>query len=371
MEDLDLNEKWKLFILNSLALIVFLFINIGSSQAATFKDVSSKHPNSSEIEFLVQEGIIKGYDNLTFKPDNNVTNAQVATMIARTLNLDLENRPNPNFLDVSKNHGAYNAIAAVVDERIFPKGKMFYPNEPITREKMAQVLVNAFDLSGKSSIRFKDVSTKSSYYAAISTLAANNITTGYTDGTFKPKNPLTRSHFSAFLARVLVPDYIPVTGKFKFNKNYQYTYEYIENNGRIGTEVYTYKKSDKNTDIWNVTDESGSSRSYQSILTDSRFKFFAPKQGNLDEYLKFSIPSPVKLGSTWSFAFNDDYLSARYTVTSMSEIVDTEAGTFNEAMEVESSDGYLYYFDQQYGHILTYDLDNDQVVYELIELKKK
>lgn len=346
-------------------------MNCGNSKAATFKDVPSKHPNSSEIEFLVQEGIINGYSNRTFKPDNNVTNAQVATMIANTLYLDLENRPNPNFLDVSKSLGAYDAIAAVVDEKIFPRGKMFYPNQPITREKMALVLVNAFELTGKSSIRFKDVSTKSSYYAAISTLAANDITTGYTDGTFKPKEPLTRSHFSAFLARVLVPDYIPVTGKFRLNKNYQYTYEYIENNGRIGNEILTYKKSDKYIDVWSLTDEEGSSRTYQSILSDSSVKFFAPKQGNLDEDLKFSIPFPVKLGTAWSYAHNDSELTTRYTVTSMSETVDTAARTFNQVMEVESEDGYLYYFDQQYGHVLTYDLENNQVVYELITLKKK
>ncbi len=355
----------------SLVLFSFLFIDCEYSEAATFKDVTTKHPNSSEIEFLVREGIIKGYNDRTFKPDNNVTNAQVATMIANTLNLDLENRPNPNFLDVSKNHGAFNAIAAVVDEKIFPKGKMFYPNESITREKMAQVLVNAFELTGKSTVRFKDVSTKSSYFAAISTLAANDITTGYTDGTFKPKNPLTRSHFSAFLARVLVPDYIPVSGKFTLNKNYQYTYEYVENNGRTETEIVTFKKSDKNIDLWSVTDENDSTKTYQSILTDSSFKFFAPKQGNWDEYLKFSIHFPVKLGSTWSFAHNDSDLSTRYIVTSMSETVDTAAGTFNEVMEIESADGYLYYFDRQYGHILTYDLESDQIVYELIALKKK
>lgn len=180
-----------------------------ANAAAGFKDVPSDHWAKKEIDYLVNEGIINGYQDGSFKPNNYVTNAQVALMLVRALKLNTSGRPNVKLADVPSTHHAYKEIAAVIDEGIFPKGNMFNPNAPISREAMARALVNAFKLQGSSSVSFTDVPSSYWAYSYIVKLAANNITTGYNDGTFKPKNKVTRTQFSAFVARALNESFKP------------------------------------------------------------------------------------------------------------------------------------------------------------------
>ena len=191
--------------------LVLLFSSVITTNAATnFKDVPTNHWAKKEIDYLVNLGVIKGYKSGVFKPNDSVTNAQVAVMLVRALKLNTNGRPNPKLQDVYSTHYAYKAIATVIDEGIFPKTNKFYPNEPISRESMARALVNAFNLKGTNHVNFIDVPTNYWAYTYITKLAYNNITTGYPDGTFRPKNKVTRAQFSAFLARALNEKFRPL-----------------------------------------------------------------------------------------------------------------------------------------------------------------
>lgn len=353
-----------------LSFCVLFFIHIENGQAATFKDVPNSHPSVLEIEYLADTGIIKGYQDQTFKPYNNVTNSQVALMISRALQLELENRPNPSFSDLSKvDEETYKAIAAVVDEGIFPRGNQFRPYEPITRGEMAHVLVNAFHLKGSTSKEFTDVKPNHKHYEAIQNLAANNITTGYEDGTFKPSEPLSRAHFSTFMSRVLERDFIPVTSGYSYNKEYDYVYELTEDNNTV-REYFHYESTDQTGDWWFVSDEYGEGINYVNIEEKNGFTFYGYTEN--DEIITdFHIPYPVKLGTSWSYSMMTDFAPVIYVVTNMSKTVDTPAGTFHDVIEIVSSDGYEYYYSPIYGHIQTKDLYNNQVVYELVSLKKR
>lgn len=181
--------------------ILFMFFNTDEMQAA--KKFSDVNTYSEEINYLNEMGIIQGYKDGSFKPNRNVTNTHVAVMLGRALKLDLSNPPDPGYKDVPKNHYAYKEIAAAAEVGIFPKGRHFYPSKPSTRQSMARALVVGFHLSGDRNVSFPDVPSSNEYKDYISTLASNEITTGYTDGTFKPKNELSRAHFSVFVARSL------------------------------------------------------------------------------------------------------------------------------------------------------------------------
>ena len=190
--------------------ILFMFFNTDEIQAA--KKLSDVNTYSEEINYLNEMGIIQGYKDGSFKPNRNVTNTHVAVMLGRALKLDLSNPPDPGFKDVPKSHYAYKEIAAAAEAGIFPKGHYFYPSKPSTRQSMARALVVGFNLSGDRNVSFPDVPSSNEYKDYISTLASNEITTGYTDGTFKPKNELSRAHFSVFVARSL-------NDKFKAKKS--------------------------------------------------------------------------------------------------------------------------------------------------------
>ncbi|MBM7648449.1 hypothetical protein JOC78_001391 [Bacillus ectoiniformans] len=216
----------KKFILFTL-LFGFIFSSVQPVSAAyseSFRDLD-EHWAHEEIDYLYQKSVIKGYSDGTFRPNNYVTRVQAMTMIARGLKLNLTNRPNPGFKDVPMNHYAYREIAAVVDEGIYPKSAYLYPNALISREVMARMVASAFQLEGESTVAFKDAPVGYWAYPYITKLAANNITTGYADQTFRPKNSLTRAQFSVFLTRALNDDfktYAYTNAKFNVTMNLPY-----------------------------------------------------------------------------------------------------------------------------------------------------
>ncbi len=176
-----------------------------------FKDVPIDFWAVKEINYLSDLTIIKGYAHSMFKPNDSVKRAQAAVMLVRSLGLNTENHPDPKFKDVPKTYWAYKEIATLVDEGIYPKGEYFYPEQPLKRDDMARMLVNAYRLQGQYNGSFKDVPKTHWAYSYIQRLAANGVTTGYSDGTYKPNLSVTRAQFSVFMCRAIDSDYIPST----------------------------------------------------------------------------------------------------------------------------------------------------------------
>ena len=59
----------------------FLFIGVSKAAAETFSDVPSSSPYYIAIESLVQSGVLQGYEDGTFKPDQSVNRAEALKMI--------------------------------------------------------------------------------------------------------------------------------------------------------------------------------------------------------------------------------------------------------------------------------------------------
>ena len=172
-------------------------------QEDLFNDISTKHSYNKEISYLVERSYINGYMDGYFKPVATLSRAHAAVLLSRALNLDTSFVSNPDFTDVDVSHPYYKEIAAVAQARIVGgKGDGTYdPNGTLSRAQMAAILVNAYKLEGTGSVQFKDVSSEHWAYESIRTLAYNEVTTGYLDGTFKPGQDVSRMHFSVFLYR--------------------------------------------------------------------------------------------------------------------------------------------------------------------------
>ncbi len=56
-----------------------------SMKLKSFSDVPSEHPYSAAINYAVSAGVVNGYEDGTFKPENNITRAEVVTMVNRFL----------------------------------------------------------------------------------------------------------------------------------------------------------------------------------------------------------------------------------------------------------------------------------------------
>ncbi|RDY71662.1 S-layer homology domain-containing protein, partial [Halobacillus trueperi] len=169
------------------------------SNDVTFKDIQG-HWAEDKINYLVENNLLSGYKDGTFQPDVNITRAEAATVISRELELE---KIGSDFTDVSEDHWASGYIGAAAKANILSgyKDGTFHPNENLSRAEMATIVSRAYQLQGQTNI-FSD--TKGHWADSyIQTLAANNITVGYPDGTFKPEQEITRAEFASFVARVL------------------------------------------------------------------------------------------------------------------------------------------------------------------------
>lgn len=185
------------------------------SSSVTFKDVSSNYRFYQEVLYLTDKEIITGFKDGTFKPDQVVTRAQAAIMLGRALGLDGASR-NTRFKDVPSNVTGSGYIASAVEKGIiqgFQDGS-FRPDESVTRGQMAIFLDRSFDLENGNNNRFKDIGPSMKAYQSVLNVAVSGIADGYTDGTYRPDQPVTRGQFSAFLARTLEPSFrIPSNDK--------------------------------------------------------------------------------------------------------------------------------------------------------------
>ncbi|WP_096199847.1 S-layer homology domain-containing protein [Bacillus sp. FJAT-45350] len=162
------------------------------------------HWARNEITYLSNKNIVGGYPNGNFGPNDEIQRVHAALMLQRELEFATIDRPNPQFADVSPEHPYYELIATLADEGIITgyQGN-FSPNAPLTRAEMAAILQRAYGLEGVGDFQFRDVSTGFWGHTPIQTLLANQITVGYTDGSFRPNSNITRAEFSVFMARVL------------------------------------------------------------------------------------------------------------------------------------------------------------------------
>ncbi len=129
------------------------------------------------------------------------TRGKVAEILSKELNLQAQS--NTTFTDVSSSHPQFNVIVAAADAGIFSgdNNGQFKPNDHLTRGQLAKVLVEAYGLTGSTSQTFTDVSPSHWAHGYINTLAANGITTGYSNGKFGINDKVTEKDFMVFVSR--------------------------------------------------------------------------------------------------------------------------------------------------------------------------
>jgi hypothetical protein len=166
-----------------------------------FSDVPYGHRNYVHINALVGLGIINGYSDNTFRPSNTLTRAQAAIMIVRAIGLSTEG-VSSSFTDVPPTHAAYKFISAAYQAGIINgySDGTFRPNANVTRAQIAIMVQRAFNIQASgTTVSFTDVPEGYAPKKFIETLASQKIVNGYSDGTFKPLNNVTRAQFSTMI----------------------------------------------------------------------------------------------------------------------------------------------------------------------------
>ncbi|WP_419961095.1 choice-of-anchor I family protein [Psychrobacillus sp. BM2] len=171
----------------------------------SFSDVKNIEHFYESVRSLASRGIVKGFGDGTFKPYQSVTRGQMASVLAKTLGMNMENVKNPGFKDVKVTDEYYGPIAALVEAGVIEgyNDKTFKPGEPLTRAQMSKIISLGFKLDEVklTNTPFTDVKTGDWYADYVQALIANNITTGTTPTTFAPYAHVTRGQMASFIVR--------------------------------------------------------------------------------------------------------------------------------------------------------------------------
>lgn len=185
---------------------------LGVGERPRFPDLVG-HPAAAEVLALADRGVIAGFPDGRFRPDENVTRAQLASMIHHAF-LGSRAAASVSFRDVAASHWAKRAIDAVAASgfmRGYPDGT-FGPERPVTREEVLVALAEGLALSGGSGADlariYPDGADTSAWaadrvaHADRNGLLANGALLGATRR-LRPRAAATRAEVASFVHRAL------------------------------------------------------------------------------------------------------------------------------------------------------------------------
>ncbi|OWT47572.1 S-layer homology domain-containing protein [Bacillus sp. K2I17] len=176
-------------------------VKADNTDSLKFNDVPANHWSTKAIYGLANRKVVAGYGNGQFGFGDNVTRGQVARMIyAYVKPADADASFKNPFSDI-KGHMFEKEILALAKEGLvagYGEGK-FGPDDILTREQMAQVLTNAFKFKATKTTSFTDIDKNSWALKAISALEENGVTIGTGGKLYSPYAHVTREQYSQFL----------------------------------------------------------------------------------------------------------------------------------------------------------------------------
>ena len=136
----------KKFIINIIGTLVLL-MSSSVGAFAFFSDMEEGHWAYKQIQDLSEQSIVIGYPDGTFKPDENVTRAEFASMAIKALGQEHANVIQPiNYTDIDNTYWAYDAIEKAVYFDLISNDKdsdKFRPEDPVSRAEALTIAVNS------------------------------------------------------------------------------------------------------------------------------------------------------------------------------------------------------------------------------------
>lgn len=181
----------------------------------TFTDLNG-HWAANEVTMLASKTIIQGTSDKEFSPNAPVTRAEFTAMLVRALGLTgPQANPNRSFTDVNSGAWYASAVATAVENGLiegFADGE-FRPNEQITRQQMSVLLVRGLKLAGAETpagnpsamlAGFEDRSQIGAWAEEAAAIAVESgLMKGRGNGSFAPEASSTRAEAATVLARML------------------------------------------------------------------------------------------------------------------------------------------------------------------------
>ena len=185
----------------------------GVSDQVYFSDLPPTHWAFREVNTLANKGIIKGYDNGAFRPQQNISRQEFAVLVGRIAGFESKAIPNYSlsYKDADQIVGwARPSVSAATYLKILQgdaEGK-FNPQAPVSRAEIAAVLIRLINKEKEAAqlqsgdVLFTDI--ENHWAKGCITLAKKlQLVNGYANGSFKPQGQTSRAEVSVMLVRLL------------------------------------------------------------------------------------------------------------------------------------------------------------------------
>ena len=175
-----------------------------------FEDVKKDDWFYNAVKFTYENDIIKGYNDKTFAPNDNLTRGMMVTILYRMDGAEA-NDGKSKFADVDSKEWYAAPIKWAVENGIvhgYANTNNFGPNDNIIRQDLAGILGNYASYKGKYATLNKGLNDFSDYKAvdeyAVSSMkwaVSVGVITGNADKTLNPKGNATRAEVAAMMEK--------------------------------------------------------------------------------------------------------------------------------------------------------------------------
>lgn len=185
------------------------------SRNKTFVDIN-RHWSQTAVEDLASRLVIEGKSLNRFEPDQSVTRGEFTAMAMRSLGISPKSSSLP-YQDVSVTDWYGPIIAEASAQGLITgyKDQSFRPNQAITRAEATVILSKAWLLAGKKLPGAEDIATalqgikdqanvKAWAQSSMATAVHLKLMQGYEDGTIRPASQITRAEVATLLRKMLL-----------------------------------------------------------------------------------------------------------------------------------------------------------------------
>ncbi len=191
------------------ALAVCFSVLFSGAAWAGFSDVKADHWAADIIQKMTEKGIVGGYPDGTFKPNNTVSQVEAVCMAVRTMGLQATSTDALPQVTFPVPAYAENDVKLALQHGLIKSTDQFSAYSPANRAWVARLLVRMIGKEAEAEERllmpvFTDtfqIPDWAVYYVRVA--QDYDLIAGYPDNTFKPQKEVTRAEMAAFLSRVL------------------------------------------------------------------------------------------------------------------------------------------------------------------------
>ena len=316
-----------------------------------FNDVPSSHWAFSYIGDMVQRGVLNGYPDGNFYPNNTVTRAEFAKIMVGAAQIPVYQPGYKYFQDVEVDawyapyvHSAYPFLSGYV----YRTGRYYKPNDAALREDIAVALVKlkGYDISYATtstlSDKFDDISSISNDarpYVAVA--VERGLVSGYGDRTFRGQNTISRGEAAAMLWRA---------------------YQYGNDNKVFDDDQYTASGNNYYDDDDNYYDDD---YGYTETPSVTATPTPTPKPTRTPRPTSTPIPTPEPTEEPTPTSTPEPTPTPEpekeWEVRTVDGVYIDENMSF-EYMTYDLNNNWLYYYDSEANEINIYDVYEDEVI---------